>query len=160
MTALPAPSPRLSPVVFGNALGVALIVIGGLVAAVTGPLQLERGSWLAAYLVLVGGVAQSLISRVLEPAAWAAGRGGWATIAAWNVGNLLVIVGALTRVPLIADLGGLMIVAPLVVALRTVFATPSAGSGRVARALMALPLFVVLIGVPVGLALTHLRAAG
>ena len=46
------------------------IVLGGLVAAVTGPLHFDRGSWLAAYLVLVCGVAQCAIGRqrlVLEP---------------------------------------------------------------------------------------------
>ncbi|GAC1387204.1 MAG: hypothetical protein NVSMB43_26700 [Pseudarthrobacter sp.] len=32
----------------GYALGVGFIVLGGLVAAVTGPLHLDRGSWLAA----------------------------------------------------------------------------------------------------------------
>ena len=47
----------------GSALGLlvagaASIVLGGLVAAVTGPLELEHGSWAAAYLVLVSGVAQ------------------------------------------------------------------------------------------------------
>lgn len=35
------------------------IISGGLVAAVTGPLGLEHGSWSAAYQVLVGGVVQA-----------------------------------------------------------------------------------------------------
>jgi hypothetical protein len=40
------------------AVASALIVAGGLVAAVNGAAAFAHGSWLAAYLVLVGGVAQ------------------------------------------------------------------------------------------------------
>ena len=40
------------------AVASALIVAGGLVAAVDGAAPFAHGSWLAAYLVLVGGVAQ------------------------------------------------------------------------------------------------------
>jgi len=40
----------------GYTLGAALVVVGGLVAAVTSPLALAKGSWLAAFLVLVCGV--------------------------------------------------------------------------------------------------------
>jgi hypothetical protein len=39
-------------------VGASCVVLGGLVAAFTGPLQLTDGSWLAAYLVLVCGEAQ------------------------------------------------------------------------------------------------------
>ncbi len=45
-------------------LGALFIVLGGLVAAVTGPLDLVQGSWLAAYLVLVCGVAQFAIGTM------------------------------------------------------------------------------------------------
>ena len=47
-------------VAFG-AVALLCVVAGGLVAAVTGPLRLEHGSWAAAYLVLVGGVAQGAL---------------------------------------------------------------------------------------------------
>ena len=40
------------------AAGSSCVVVGGLVAAATGPTGFEDGSWVAAYLVLVGGVAQ------------------------------------------------------------------------------------------------------
>jgi len=36
--------------------GAGCVIVGGLVAAVTGPSGLEQGSWLAAYSVLVCGV--------------------------------------------------------------------------------------------------------
>ncbi|MCE5292393.1 MAG: hypothetical protein LLG14_24605, partial [Nocardiaceae bacterium] len=45
-------------------LGMSQVILGGLVAAVTRPLALTHGSWLAAYLVLVGGVAQYTMGRV------------------------------------------------------------------------------------------------
>lgn len=50
----PAPSP---PIPF-IATGGTLVVAGGLVAAVNSAAPFAHGSWLAAYLVLVGGVAQ------------------------------------------------------------------------------------------------------
>ena len=77
----------------GFALGVALVVLGGLVAAVTGPLELAKGSWLAAYLVLVAGVSQCCLAvqhRVLRIADASANR-LLATLVGWNFGNLLVI---------------------------------------------------------------------
>ncbi|GAA1765578.1 hypothetical protein [Agromyces humatus] len=153
----------IRPTAVGEALGVALVIAGGLVAAVAGPLQLERGSWLAAYLVLVCGVAQCLVFRSFAHVGWANGRRGWGALAAWNAGNLLVMVGALARLPLVADVGGLLLVVPLVAALRATFATPPASrvsAGRSTRVLARLVLAAVLIGVPVGLVLTHLRSAG
>ncbi|MGW9629117.1 hypothetical protein ACWGST_00265 [Agromyces sp. NPDC055520] len=165
MTASTASAQRITPVAVGNAVGIALIVVGGLVAAVTGPLNWEQGSWLAAYLVLVGGATQCLIARVVASAPWADGRGGVLLFTVWNLGFLLVIVGALARLPLVADLGGLLIVPTLVVALRATLVSSSSdassgGMGRVARVLSAIVFVVVLIGVPVGLVISHLRAAG
>ncbi len=45
-------------------VGTCCVVLGGFVAAVTGPLTLADGSWLAAYLVLVGGLAQCALGQV------------------------------------------------------------------------------------------------
>ena len=39
-------------------LGAGWVVSGGLVSAITGPLRLDHGSWVAAFSVLVAGVAQ------------------------------------------------------------------------------------------------------
>lgn len=46
--------PRIAatPELVGLGLGYVCIALGGLAAAVTGPLQRRVGSWLAAYLVL------------------------------------------------------------------------------------------------------------
>jgi hypothetical protein len=43
------------------ATAAAMVVAGGSVAAVNGASSFAHGSWLAAYLVLVGGVAQLLL---------------------------------------------------------------------------------------------------
>lgn len=148
----------LSPHTVGYAVGVAGIVLGGLVAAGTAPLQLEKGSWLAAYLVLVAGVALCVLSRqdqlVGLPAA--AGRTAWATPALWVIGNVLVVSGALTSTPLVTDLGGLSLCAALVLA-----ALSTRGAPRVGRAWLLRAWYIALaVSIPIGLVLTHLRAAG
>lgn len=48
------------PATILTATGVGCVVLGGVIAAVTGPLDLAHGSWLAAYLVLVGMVLAHL----------------------------------------------------------------------------------------------------
>ncbi|WP_441399947.1 hypothetical protein [Arthrobacter sp. 2YAF22_2] len=141
----------------GYAAGVGFIVLGGLVAAIAGPLHFDRGSWLAAYLVLVCGVAQCAISnqrRFLgaEPVRPAQ---GWALFGCWNTGNALVIVGALLSIPLITDAGGLLLVAGLVLA-----GARTRHAQRPMRAALLRAFYVVLVvSVPVGLVLSHLRAA-
>ncbi|MGB4135864.1 MAG: hypothetical protein WA971_04835, partial [Microbacterium sp.] len=81
--------------------GLAAVILGGLVAAVTGPLDLAKGSWLAAYLVLVVGVAQSAMAsarRHWQRASLPSWH-GWAQLACWNAGSLAVIAGTLLAAP-------------------------------------------------------------
>lgn len=139
------------------AAGIGCIVLGGLIAAVTGPLKFERGSWLAAYLVLVSGVAQCAISsqrRVLGAAPLRPAT-RWVLFSCWNVGNALVIAGALAAVPVITDAGGVLLVAGVALA--------GAGTRHAQRRLPAVLLrifyLVLAVSIPVGLFLTHLRAA-
>lgn len=142
----------------GFALGVAFVVAGGLVAAVTGPLDLPKGSWLAAYLVLVAGVAQCWLAvqhRVLRIANASADRLR-ATLAAWNVGNLLVIVGTLTATPIVVDVGGILLLAALVAAMAATWAHRALAPAVLARVVLA----ALIISIPIGLTLAHLRAAG
>ena len=98
-----------------TALGSVFVILGGVVAAVTGPLEFAKGSWLAAYLVLVCGVPQNAVG-------WIAGgrltvSRGWVLVAGWNIGNGAVIAGTLTGLPYVVDLGGLVLLVPLVVLL-------------------------------------------
>lgn len=79
------------------ALGGSLIVAGGLVAAVNSAVPFADGSWLAAYLVLVGGVSQIVLGlgcRIL-PAPLPSVRLRRAQITCWNAGNLAVVGGVL-----------------------------------------------------------------
>lgn len=143
-------------------LGYAGIVAGGLVAAVTGPLGLDRGSWVAAYLVLVGGVAQLALGWVPgEVGRPAAGRSAWAVVAGWNLGNALVILGTLTGRPIGVDAGSAALVMALVLAIRELLgagdARPEPNPERRLLRRTYLGLLVLLaLSIPVGIALAHL----
>ncbi|MGH2927025.1 MAG: hypothetical protein ACRDL8_02345, partial [Solirubrobacteraceae bacterium] len=76
----------------------ALIVAGGLVAAANGAAQFAHGSWLAAYLVLVGGVAQLLLGMgcLALPEPVSSARLRHAQLALWNAGYCILDCGVLS----------------------------------------------------------------
>ncbi|MGH7876959.1 MAG: hypothetical protein ACRENM_04725, partial [Candidatus Dormibacteraceae bacterium] len=88
--------------------GLASITAGGLMSALTASAPSRHSSWLVAYLVLVVGVAQIAVGagqavlarRPISPA--------WLTLEllAFNVGNLLVVIGTLLYRPPLVDAGG------------------------------------------------------
>lgn len=137
--------------------GVCFVVAGGLVAAVTGPLGLARGSWLAAYLVLVCGVAQGLLATAQSAllATSVQARVWLAQVVCWNVGNGIVIAGVLLDAALVVDMGAVPLLVTLGLAIRVVRRPPRrlliATAGYVAV------LVVLIVSVPVGLVLTHVR---
>lgn len=138
-------------------VGTSAIIVGGLIAAVTSPLNLAHGSWAAAYLVLIVGVAliflgvtQSMLAERV------ASRAISVEIGAWVIGSLAVLGGTLVNQPWIVDIGGAVLVIALVV-----FALAARTSGR-GRALWSLwtfrfVLLIVLVSIPTGLVLSHLR---
>lgn len=141
-------------------LGAGFVLLGGLVAAVTGPLSLERGSWLAAYLVLVCGAAQYAIGhapRWLGRSPEAADV--WTRLAGWNAGNLAVVVGTLATAPYVVDAGGIVLLVVLALLLREALRRPAEDASVWGRRWYAAALVVLVVSVPVGLALAHLRAA-
>ena len=83
-------------------IGAVLITAGGLVAAITHPTDFELGSWLAAYLVLVGGVAQIALGLGQSWLAEQTPRPATvrAEVASWNVAVAATIVGSLASAPL------------------------------------------------------------
>jgi hypothetical protein len=93
-------------------LGTAMILAGGMVAAVNSASPFGHGSWLAAYLVLVGGVSQVVLSigalalRGPSPA----DRTARARLALWNAGSLAVPAGVLAGAawPVTAGSGALL----------------------------------------------------
>lgn len=149
-----------------TSLGVFCVVVGGLVAAVTGPLELTHGSWTAAYLVLVGGVTQCAMGQsrtrrpdVAQPRAWA-----WAQIGTWNLGNALVIGGTLSSQTLIVDLGSVLLVAALAIALQATRPTPAMAARSADRRVppwiersYRILLLVLALSIPVGIVLSHVR---
>jgi multisubunit Na+/H+ antiporter MnhG subunit len=151
--------PRATPATVLTGVGAACIVLGGLVAAVSRPLDLALGSWTAAYLVLVAGVAQYAMGR-----ARARTRGphtalrmpwAWAQVGAWNVGNALVIGGSLAGIPWLVDVGSVLLLVALVIAFR---ATRPASRPRWVE--WAYRVFLVLLAVSavIGSVIAHLLA--
>ena len=99
------------------------IVAGGLMAAVTAPLELDHGSWAAAYLVLVVGVAQILLGTT-QAALVTDGRDlggrGWVELASWNLGSLLVIGGTVAESTWLVGIGSVLLVVALVLFMTSV----------------------------------------
>lgn len=161
-----ASAARLSwgPYVPAFLVGALCVIAGGLVAAVTGPLALVHGSWSAAYLVLVAGVAQiALAGGQTTLARHPAGRHLLLVqFAGWNLGNAAVIAGTLWSATWLVNVGGAL----LVVALGALLVATRSGPARVAvargrrPALLAVRLLValLLVSIPVGLWLAHVRA--
>jgi hypothetical protein len=149
------PSPWRPSVPLFVAGGVSIIA-GGLTAAVTGPTGWERGSWVAAFLVLVAGAGQigigvgqsQLTSTPLSV------RSGAGACVLWNSGCALVIAGTLLSSPVAVTLGGAPLVAVLVMA-----ATSVRGGARRSHLALAYRAFLIilLVSVPVGLALAWAR---
>lgn len=103
-------------------VGFACIVAGGLVAAATRPLHLEFGSWAAAYLVLVAGVAQlgfgvgqAWILADIPIKRWMV----W-EFAAWNSGNAAVMAGTFAGLPSLVAVGAVLLLVAMVLFLRAV----------------------------------------
>lgn len=138
-------------------VGSACTIVGGVVAAVTRPTGFELGSWLAAYLVLVGGVAQIALG---VGQAWLADERPRQTevraeVATWNLGVVATVVGTLVSMPIVTTLGGIASVVALALFLAGV---RRAGSARQwARILYRGVAAMVLVSTPVGLALAWIR---
>lgn len=147
------------------AAGWTCIVAGGLVAAVAGPLDLASGSWLAAYLVLVGGVAQVAMgaarTRHLEHERRS--TAALSQIATWNGGNACVIGGTLADEPLLVDLGSVLLVVALMIALQAAGPRRDAALSFGGQAARRVPwvyhglLVLLLVSIPVGVVLSHVR---
>jgi hypothetical protein len=93
----------------------ALIVAGGLVAAVNSAAPFAHGSWLAAYLVLVGGVAQLLlgVGCLGLPVPRLSARLRGAQLGLWNVGNAVVVGGVLVDAVGVVVVGSLVLLGAL-----------------------------------------------
>lgn len=139
-------------------VGSASVVLGGLISAVAGPFELAHGSWLAAYLVLVAGVAQVAMGlaqeylggrRVAESAAWV-------QVACWNLGNAGVVAGTLVARPGLVVVGGLVLLPALAIALLATRNTSRRLLGWAFRVVVV----VLAVSIPIGVGLSAVRHGG
>ena len=132
-----------------------LIVAGGAVAAVNSAAPFGHGSWVAAYLVLVGGVSQIVLStgqvalgtrrltRAVSPA----------QLVLWNLGSLAVPAGVLADWAWLVTAGSVALLAAL-----ALFAIVAGGMRPTARGRSVLYLGIVVgltVSVVVGSALAN-----
>jgi hypothetical protein len=143
-------------------LGSICVVAGGLVAAATAPAPSEHGSWAAAYLVLVAGVAQIALGagQALLAPRTPTPRLVAAQFVTWNAGNAAVLAGTLAGIVPLVDAGGAGLVAALALLVHGVRGAGERGAGggwalRGFRLLVA----VLLVSIPIGLVLAHVRGS-
>jgi hypothetical protein len=139
-------------------IGSAFVVLGGLTAAAVEPLKFPDGSWLAAYLVLVAGVAQCLfgiVRRYVAPAP-ATALGFTVELVCWNVGNAAVVVGDLAGIPALVGVGGALLVVVLV--LQLVHLRHVVSGARWAAWLYGIVVAILLVSIPVGIVLAAIGA--
>lgn len=142
------------------AVGSVCVIAGGFLPAVTAPVASEHTSWAAAYLVLVGGVAQ--IGLGVGQAMFTARRTAPVLaiqLVGWNLGNAFVLLGTLLALGALVDLGGALLLVALSFLARGLSrgAAPATGARRYARRGYQLLVLVVLVSIPVGLVLARVR---
>lgn len=148
--------PAMRPFVI---VGGTCVLVGGLVAAVSRPTEFGLGSWVAAYLVLVGGVGQvSLgVGRSWLACEAASPRRTVAEAALWNIGLAGTLVGSLRSAFAATALGGAFTAAALVLFL---FGIRRTRPGHRALTLAYRGLVtLILVSTPVGLSLAWVRHA-
>lgn len=97
------------------AAGSMMIVAGGLTAAISDAVPFTHAAWLAAYLVLVGGVAQMILGLgwLALPQATVSARQRDAQLVLWNSGTLAVAAGVLSDLTGVVLLGSIVFVCGL-----------------------------------------------
>ncbi|MEO6123798.1 MAG: hypothetical protein ABIR32_08810 [Ilumatobacteraceae bacterium] len=129
--------------------GTVAIIAGGMAAAVTGPTDWSHGSWVAAFLVLVAGVAQIGLGAGQASLAPAApnSRVAAAECVLWNIGCTAVVAGTLLSAPIAVTVGSAPLVAALAIA---TFVVRGVGRQRLLLALYRVLLVVLLVSIPIG----------
>jgi hypothetical protein len=132
-----------------------LIVAGGAVAAVNSAAPFGHGSWLAAYLVLVGGVSQVVLGagRLALGAPRPVPALLRAQLVLWNLGSLAVPGGVLADAPTLVTVGSVALLWAL-----ALFASGASGVRREMRVRAVVYLAIVVglaASVVVGSALAH-----
>ncbi|MEO6988278.1 MAG: hypothetical protein ABI239_06485 [Aquihabitans sp.] len=149
--------PRVSVAAPFVALASVSIVAGGFVAAATGPTDFDKGSWLAAYLVLVGGVA--LVILGVGQAVFARQAPSKPVIATelaiWVLSAGAIIVGTLAEAVVFTIVGGLLLLGVLVLFVAAVRDASGIG-GRLIWLYRAM-IVILVVSIPIGLVLAWQR---
>ena len=145
----------------GIGTGTACVVAGGLVAAWTSVAPSEHGSWLAAYLVLVAGVAQVALAvgqAMLAPRPTSS-RIFVTELIAWNTGCAAVVAGTLAALTVLVDIGGALLLLTLALLVLTVRGANRDADRGHRRALLAYRLLVLclVVSIPTGLWLSRVH---
>ena len=142
-------------------IGLLCVIAGGLLAAATAPAPSEHTTWAAAYLVLVGGVAQAGLG---SGQAMFAARSSTAVlvgeVAGWNLGNAVVLAGTLLGISALVDLGGALLVVTLGLLARGLISSeirPVRGAKRWCLYGYRLLVVILFVSIPVGLVLAQIR---
>lgn len=137
------------------AVGFVMIIAGGLVAAVNGAAAFAHASWLAAYLVLVGGVAQIAlgVGCLTLPEPHCPPRLRALQLGLWNIGVLGVAAGVLANLFGVV-LGGCVVVAGALVCFAA-GSGPADDPGRTRVLAYRLLIAALAISVLVGGVLAH-----
>jgi hypothetical protein len=140
-------------------IGAVAVILGGLVAAVTGPFELGKGSWAAAYLVLVVGAAQIAMGSARQrwPRSGSDAQ-GWMQLVLWNLGSIAVIAGTVTGLPPAVFAGSALLVAALVLALLATF-RHGRGAERMLLLCFRVLLVLLAVSIPVGVVLSAIRSS-
>lgn len=139
------------------AVGTVCTIAGGLVAAVSRPTNFGHGPWLAAYLVLVGGVGQIGLGAGQALLAGRVPSQGVVRVevVSWNAGLLGVIIGTLVPSPLLTTVGSAATALALTLFVRSV-RTPGRLAPLARGAFLALAV-TLLVSLPIGVVLTWAR---
>ena len=134
------------------AAGSVSIIAGGLAAAVSGPIEWNHGSWVAAFLVLVTGAGQIGLGAGQARLAPVAPSVGFTAVecALWNSGCLIVISGTLLSNPTAVSIGSGLLVAALGM---STFEVRGTGGQPLLLLLYRGLLIVLLASIPIGTAL-------
>lgn len=129
-------------------MGFACVVGGGLLSAAAAPSPSYFSSWVVAYLVLVGGVAQLAwgIGQATSTTGQVARRVWVFELVGWNLGNAAVIAGTVLNIVGLLYAG----TALLVVVLVLVLVTTRNAHGRLPIALRVV-VVVLLVSMPIGI---------
>lgn len=123
------PRPYVSDGPLGWCLGcsAAWIAAGGVAAAVNSAAAFQHGSWLVAYLVLVGGLAQLSLAAglVLLHAPPSSARVAYVRLGLWNLGTVLVPAGVLLDAAGLVSAGSFVLLGALLLFCSGAFHTPS-----------------------------------